>query len=586
VSEEPGGSPVRILLRATLVSIGLLLCLGPALRAPVVLGADGRTDLGWAREGTGLWKPLQIAPGEAPHALKPGYLLFLRLATAALPAVGEPRAVVVVQTLLLWLAVAGAALAVARRHGGPAGISVWLVLLSFLPLHIAAANVLPEAIASAVVLVLVFVVSDGKPTAPVAATTALLLTLLFWIRPNSAGIVGLVLLVRWLTRREARTAFVFAGVALGAITATWLATRSVAGPDAARALPDAVLFGSAEYSWTPTLDGWVAGASPKGISKLEGAAENWSRWWHSPPTDRDRELVWRMFHGILGLEYDDPRWSTAWRLFDHAGRVLAPLLVLAAFAILLTAADREARLLGWLGLAALVLQDLAVGSGPRYAVPILPVFLSLAAIQLFAREGRGLRPRAIALFLVFVGAVAIWPQAASLEWGVIERAGVVIEERIPRRALPSAAPATLHVRIAPPEPHMDAGLAIELGGRVRYRSAPGEIRRRPVLTIPLTAEDLAADSAGPLTLRLVSDGIYGPFSFLLFPVVPTPWRRGARRADSPELSPESDIPAGGLVWWAHAGSDDISRAASTSVRAGKSVVAIRENAASTAYAGP
>ena len=66
---------------------------------------------------------------------------------------------------------------------------------------------------------------------------------------------------------------------------------------------------------------------------------------------------------------------------------------------------------------------------------------------------------------------------------------------------------------------------------------------------------LDANRAGPVSLELHSTGSYDPTHYLLFPVIPPPWGRTARREGSPELSPASGVARGALDWWAHAGGD-------------------------------
>jgi hypothetical protein len=61
------------------------------------------------------------------------------------------------------------------------------------------------------------------------------------------------------------------------------------------------------------------------------------------------------------------------------------------------------------------------------------------------------------------------------------------------------------------------------------------------------------NSREPIELELTSFGSYGETQYLLFPVIPPPWRRIAVREGSPDLSPSTGIRRGSLDWWAHPG---------------------------------
>jgi hypothetical protein len=129
-----------------LAASGLLLYLWPALSAPVVLWSDSALDLEWARQGVGIVSAVRPPPpgAEQPaHPAKPAYLLFLRAVLAIAPSGYEPRTIVVVQSLLLWLSIAATSLFVARRRGAPLGIAVYLLEPATLHVRIAS-PVLPS----------------------------------------------------------------------------------------------------------------------------------------------------------------------------------------------------------------------------------------------------------------------------------------------------------------------------------------------------------------------------------------------------------------------------------------------------------
>ena len=112
-----------------LAASGPFFYLWPAFSAPVVLWSDSALDLEWARKGVGIVSPVPPVPGaEQPaHPAKPAYLLFLRTVVAVAPSGHEERAIVVVQSLLLWLSIAGTSLFVARRRGWGLGVAVYLL---------------------------------------------------------------------------------------------------------------------------------------------------------------------------------------------------------------------------------------------------------------------------------------------------------------------------------------------------------------------------------------------------------------------------------------------------------------------------
>ncbi len=59
----------------------------------------------------------------------------------------------------------------------------------------------------------------------------------------------------------------------------------------------------------------------------------------------------------------------------------------------------------------------------------------------------------------------------------------------------------------------------------------------------------------PVEIEVVTLGSFGEFDYLLFPVIPPPWRARAVREGSDDLSPTTGIGSGALDWWAHAGAD-------------------------------
>jgi hypothetical protein len=255
--------------------------------------------------------------------------------------------------------------------------------------------------------------------------------------------------------------------------------------------------------------------------------------------------VWRALHGLLGTEFSAaPFWS----------RVVAPFEILAAISLVLAALlrdrERAGAVLGSVLLLLLVAQNLALGSNPRFVLPFLP------ALFLFGAFVSRRAPAALAgsVFVALLVFFAIDPYPLGWEWGRIERAGVRIHQHVPEGALPGRAPATLQLRIAPPL--LPSAAHFELrgpAGRLLYSSADDRMRDKPAIAISLPQEVLDLNSRQPIELELTSFGSYGETQYLLFPVIPPPWRRSAKREGSPDLSPSTEIRRGSLDWWAHPG---------------------------------
>ncbi len=554
----------RTVLLYALGAVGLWLYLWPALQGPAVVWADGRVDMHWAREGTGLWRPLSAEEAShiSVHPLKPGYLLYLRLAMSAIPGVPPERSAILVQSLLLWFSIAATSVALGRRRGFLTGASAYVLILLFIPLRDIASAVMTEAVSAALFLPIAATAIEPPRTRGGILWTALGICVLFSIRPNVGTAALLLVLAGWLVSNSFRQTLAVAALFLAGAFAIWALTRPSSGPDPSRGLHDALLFGSSEYNWGPSLGPWPAVASnQKGVTfdpRLRQAAENWRRTLAQPAADRDRELLWRAWHGLFGLEYYDGRWSATYRCLDHALRASAGFLLTAALGCALALRrgleHRAANIVGLLLVPAFVLHNLAFAPIPRYLLPFLPFLFLLAARAVCRGRSVGFFVRAAALCLAQIAFLARYPEIASWDWGQIESAGVTIEQRLPRGSLPRPGQvATLHVRMASPIPGGGAHFAVSADELSVYRSTEDPDRSRAYITAVLPAELLRRNAVSPITLRVRSFGSYGPDSFLLFAIRPPPWGTGAQRAVKDALSPGSDVHAGGLDWWAHSG---------------------------------
>ena len=533
---------------------GLLLYLWPAFSAPVVLWSDSALDLDWARRGVGIVSPVPPAPAGAEqpaHPAKPAYLLFLRTVLAVAPAPSAERAIVVVQSLLLWLSIAGTSLFIARRRGARVGVGLYLLLLLLLRLRDSASAVMPEALAAALLLPIGARLLHPPRTRGGRLLLGLATALLFWVRPNVGGIALLLVLMTFAARREWRAALPLVGGFAVLFVPIWLATRP-AGGEGMRGLGFSMLEASRDYYWVPSHPGAVRTGQPAALERREvsEALANWRTSLSRRGRDARRELSWRAFHGILGTELYDASWSRVYQALDTASRVATPVLVLAAAAVLLVTPLGAP---GALLLVLLIAQDVVLGSNPRFVLPFLPVLLLLSVCSpVWLARGRR-RLVAAALFLILFGATAVNAHVLDWQWGRIEEAGIRIRQRIAKGKLPRKAPATLHIRIASPVVPSSAHFMVLAPDKTPlYMSVKAADRQSPAITANLPQDVLDANATGPIEIEVVTLGSFGRFDYLLFPVIPPPWRAHAVREGS-DLSPTTGIRGGALDWWAHAG---------------------------------
>lgn len=544
---------------------GLFLYLWPALSAPVVLWSDSEIDLKWAREGVGRWTPPTREEARRDvHPFKPGYILYLRLASRAIPKVGEARSAVIVQSVLLWVSIAATSFALVRRRGVAAGIALYVALILFLPLRNSTSAVMSESISAALLLPLIAFPAISPPrTIKGVGALALGLAILVAIRPNVGAIGFLVVAVLFLVHREFRHGAVFLALFSALALVGWLAQRPVGAWRSAPGIADILVFGSAEYYWRPEIGEWPETGEKDFFHdpRTRRALENWRHTIARGGPDLRRDLVWRALHGLLGTEHYDARWSSTYERLSTASRITAPFLVLAAAALLLAARlsgpERENKWVGALLLPLLVAQNLAIGSHPRFVLPFLPVLILLGVLAFRAVATTNAPRRRIlvtAVFLFLLAATAANAHVLDWQWGRVESAGVRIRQRIPKGSLPREAPATLHVRIASPVvPSSAHFMVLAPDQTILYRSDDAADRREPAITAPLPQQLLDANRAGAVEIEVVTFGSYGEFDYLLFPVIPPPWRTRAVREGSDVLSPTTGIRSGALDWWAHSG---------------------------------
>jgi hypothetical protein len=515
-------------------ALGLFLYLWPALRAPVVHWSDSHADLAWARAGDGIFSPAPFVG--FLHPAKPFFILFLKAIWTVAPAGAESRWIVVVQSLILWGAIAGTARFVGKRLSPGRGLVLYAVLLSTLRLRDASSAVMSEPLATALLLGIAAALLD-PPTRPRAVTAlGVVAGVLFLVLPNVGAVAALLAAVALAQRRQWRAPVTFAVAFLGLV----LPILALTAPnDRWRGLSPAFDVAAAEYAWMP------ASGLPPSANRA----------------DAERELAWRLFHGLLGTEYYDARWSARYRNLTEASRLLTPWLIVAAIAVLLAVPRNPrspARLLGLVLLGALLVQGLVLPSIPRFGLPMLPALLLFAIAAPVSEPPVGRLRLAVgaAAAILLVITVSRERQVLDWEWGMIEAPGVRILQTIPRGALPGSGPATLHVRIAAPLLPSSAGLTLfGTAGEILLAGDASWDRRRSYLSVTLPPAFLELNRARPVTFEIASRGIYAPTHYFLFPVIPPPWSAAARRVGGEELSPATGVARGALDWWAHPGAD-------------------------------
>jgi hypothetical protein len=538
---------------ALLGAAGLALYLWPAIAAPVVEWSDSQVDLAWARAGAGILSRVWT-PG---HTAKPGYLLFLRVALAV--SGGHLRGIVILQSVLLFASICASALILARRFGPRTALVFWGLAIAFLRIRDSASSIMTEPLAAALFLPAVALSLDPPKRPRHLALFGLLHASLFLVRPNLGAAALLVSALSLAFARRWRGLVILAAAMAAAAAPFWIATAPGRSGDRTRGLTYQMFEASADDYWFPSIAPPPASGIPSQISRelATEAGAHWRRTLAGSGPDLRRQLFWRALHGLLGAEFYDARWSSRYALATSLARALSPFEMLAVIGSIVvlpwTSPNRTLIAGGLLLVLILIAQNVVLGSNPRYVLPFLPALL-LLAVCAAARASPGRRLAGLLVIAAMVAVVARQRSVLGQEWGMVERAGVVLGQPIARGALPSRAPATLHIRIATPLLPTHANLEVrDSAGRLLYASDADAARQRPEVTIALPQELLDENQRGGTALRLTSNGRYDSLHYLLFPVIPPPWGRPASREGSRELSPATGMRAGSLDWWAHPG---------------------------------
>jgi hypothetical protein len=548
-----GGSPpmagrrlVFFFLAACFLGIYLLA----SWRAPVVEWVDSRLDFDLASHPLGFLLGTPDTGGPM-HPLKPLYILFLRAAVLAAPHPG--RAVVVAQSILVWMSFAGTAMLLGRTRGSAFGIASLVAFFFLLSARDAASAVMPEALATAGLLPLAALAVFRPPESPGSTFRAgLAAAALFFIRQN-AGVAIVVLLLAGLLGKDRlpRRALVFALGFLTLLIPFLAAQRMIHRPDARSGVSTGLVTGSLDYEWAPLAQPWPSAPSPRALARTEIrlAASGWRPMldWRNP--EARRQWAWRLFHGTLGGDYYDARWSRAYRRIDEISRIGRPVATLAAISLVVAGLffrwSRRAAGAGILLILLLTAQNLVTGSLPRFGLPYLAALWMLG----LACAGRRSVGPAAAVFVLLGALVVGSRQILDREWGLIEKTGAVVRQTIPRGALARKGK-EIRVRIGALIAHTSAELSVvDDRGRVLFRSRENPHPERPEIVVPIPEDLRARNRTEPIELGFVAGSGFTPVDFYVFPVIPPPWSAPARREGSAELSPGTGIEKGSLDWW-------------------------------------
>lgn len=396
--------------------LGLVLYLWGAFVSTPVQWSDSRIDLAWARSGEGIFLPVIPLPDSA-HSVKPFYLAFLKGILLAFPS-DPTRAIVVAQSVALYASILLTSLWLGRGRARMVSPAILFVLLFFLRTRDSASAVMPEALATALLLPLCAALLQEFRSRWATFLFGIGCGLLWLVRPNLGLLVFLLLFVRTaLTRQWLKFAVVFVTLLL-ILLPSWVISRSWPIPSTGR-LSFSVLEGSADYLWRPSL------ANPPSSSEaeFEAARKNWSRLLSRFDSDARRQLAWRALHGLFGGEYYDARWAPAYRVLDVSARIASPFLIALAIGVLFgrpfTGPDQPLNVLAPLLVVALIGQGFLVGALPRYVLPALPVLLAMGVLGVFGiRRGspRQMVPAVVAVLAILLTIAAVPGIADGERW--------------------------------------------------------------------------------------------------------------------------------------------------------------------------
>jgi hypothetical protein len=538
--------------------------------------------------------PLSDAnPGHLPKA---GYLFYLR---AALPHAGadpgENRRFLLLNAGWILLGLGSAAAALGRRFGGVSAISFLVAALACVALRDSADYVASEPVATGLMLMVAAMAIETGDRARIPARFLLGATAIAvsCLRPN-LGILTLLILILTGRRSEGIKPSVLApvgGFLLG-LAILGLVGRAIDLPlqPFNRTASRVLLFGTADYYWAPDIGAWPIGNTPAQTSRrqLDKTIRRWEAFFENLDANRVRGLAWRFGHALFSADELPGRWpSPLYRRADRLARqwwwALAILLAAGAAAAAIGGTNAWRFIPAFLA-AACVGQGLLFGADPRLALPLLPILmLGLAAALPSARR----RTVAAAASLLAAAGCVLFvlrvPDVTAFDFALVRGAGKRITQRIDSSSFPEEGSSAVHFRLAQ-EPPCPLGLSVFANGRPVLRREPDDPSGWPAYFTALLDDGETAEARRDgLALRIETTGSdSSEAGFVYYPVVP-PVLGGRSTVDGREQLPSGfgGETSGALpVWVTSAGPSP--RAQRTSVKAGKSVSAIRRNAPSMA----
>jgi hypothetical protein len=190
-----------------------------------------------------------------------------------------------------------------------------------------------EALAAALLLPIAAAILEPARWRAAGALMGFACGALFLVRPNCGGIVLVIAVIVFAAARETRRLVLLLGGFVLVILPFWFMGRSN--------LPGDPLHGlgyrssrKREYYWAPSIAPWPVGETPgeAAAEELRVARENWKKTLSRGGSDTRREIAWRAFHGLMGIEFYDSRWSAEYETADIASRLASPFLILGAAA--------------------------------------------------------------------------------------------------------------------------------------------------------------------------------------------------------------------------------------------------------------
>jgi len=587
----------------TLAGVALIYLMGALHAKP----GDGfaRNDFDVLRS----WKitgRLGDHPTEPAHLTKPGYILYLAL---VLPHTGEDpgevRRFLILNAIWIVLGIAVAAWALWKIS--PLSALLFLLVSAFPPLRDSADYVLTEPISTGLGLMFLGGLLGWGNRPAIRAILGTVCAAILLLRPNLGWLLVAIALIVIASKDEDRKSgivFLLGGFLAAVLVLAAIAqlTRIPINPLAVNT-SKALLWGTADYYWPEDIGPWPVGSTPRESATLQiaRARERWLTLLRQNPHDRWRAIFWRLTHSLLSQEELPSRWMAKHYLaVDQSIRRwwwIGAILMIAAAAAAALDGRGPWRFVPALIVAASIAQGVAFGADPRFCLVFLPLlaFSLVLALPSVARRRRVAVACAITTLSLLV-VIRVVPDTVASDYAIVRGANRVLSQHIDRSRFPSGPAATVHIRVLKLRP-FPLGLEVTSKGTSLFRREPSDSSPYPpYLTIELARDLLDEARRYGLTLQIRTLGASSlTDAFLYYPVVPASFG-SVSTIDGNRVLPSAygGTTAGGIAVWVHAGHDPVlpipgsgdgKRAASTSVRTGKSVIAMRRKAPSTAYIG-